>query len=131
MIDTEREAETQAEGEAGSRQGAGRGTQSRVSRTTPWAEAGAKPLGPPGLPQVVPFNETKYIIYLISKVLYKWRINLWNILFNLVVGHQMAVSWHIYCCLKSGFEHYLDLNKIYNKCLNHCLCNRCYVESYF
>ena len=42
--DTEREAETQAEGEAGSMQGAQCGTQSRVSRTTLWAEGGAKPL---------------------------------------------------------------------------------------
>ena len=37
MRDTEREAETQAEGEAGPMQGARRGTQSRVSRITPWA----------------------------------------------------------------------------------------------
>ena len=36
MRDTEEgEAETQAEGEAGSMQGARRGTQSRDSRTTP------------------------------------------------------------------------------------------------
>ena len=35
---------TQVEGEAGSLQGAQRGTQSRVSRITPWAEGGAKPL---------------------------------------------------------------------------------------
>ena len=34
----EREAETQAEGEAGSMQGARCGTQSRVSRITPWAK---------------------------------------------------------------------------------------------
>ena len=34
----EKEAETQAEGEAGSMQGAQRGTRSRVSRVTPWAE---------------------------------------------------------------------------------------------
>ena len=38
----EREAETQAEGEAGSMQGAYPGTQSRVSRITPWAADGAK-----------------------------------------------------------------------------------------
>ena len=38
MRDTEREAETQAEGEAGSMKEAQRGTQSRVSRITPWAE---------------------------------------------------------------------------------------------
>ena len=34
MRDTERKAETQAEGEAGSMQGAQRGTQSQVSRIT-------------------------------------------------------------------------------------------------
>ena len=38
FIDTEREAETQAEGEAGSLQGVRHGTRSRVSRITPWAE---------------------------------------------------------------------------------------------
>ena len=34
----EREAETQAEGEAGSMQGARHGTQSRDSRIMPWTE---------------------------------------------------------------------------------------------
>ena len=38
MRDTEREAEIQAEGEAGSMQAARRGTRSRVSRFRPWAE---------------------------------------------------------------------------------------------
>ena len=38
----EREAETQAEGEAGFIQGARHGTRSLVSRITPWAEGGAK-----------------------------------------------------------------------------------------
>ena len=42
----EKKAETQAEGEAGSMQGARRGTPSRVSRITPWAEGGTKPLSP-------------------------------------------------------------------------------------
>ena len=46
----EREAETQVEGEAGSMQGARRGTRSQVSRITPWAEGGAKPLSHPGCP---------------------------------------------------------------------------------
>ena len=43
MGDTEREreAETQAEGGAGSLQGARRGTPSQDSRITPWAEGGA------------------------------------------------------------------------------------------
>ena len=45
-----REAETQAEGEAGSVQEARCGTRSRVSAITPWAGSGAKPAEPPGLP---------------------------------------------------------------------------------
>ena len=43
----ERGAETLAEGEAGSMQGAQPGTWSRVSRITPWAEGGTKPLSNP------------------------------------------------------------------------------------
>ena len=50
MRETEREAETQAEGEAGSMQGTLCGTRSGVSRITPWAEGGAKPLGHQGCP---------------------------------------------------------------------------------
>ena len=48
MRDTEweREAETQAEGEVGSTQGARRGTWSQVLRIMPWAEGGAKLLSP-------------------------------------------------------------------------------------
>ena len=46
------EAETRAEGEAGSMQGAQCGTRSRVSRITPWAEGGAKPLSHPGCPRM-------------------------------------------------------------------------------
>ena len=48
MIEGERERE--AEGEAGSMQGAWHGTQSQVSRITPWAEGGAKPLSHLGWP---------------------------------------------------------------------------------
>ena len=44
MRDTEREAETQAEGEAGSMLGNRRGTRSWVSRVRPLAEGGTKPL---------------------------------------------------------------------------------------
>ena len=46
----EREGETQAEGEAGSMQGALHGTRSGVSRITFWAEGGAKTLRHPGCP---------------------------------------------------------------------------------
>ena len=56
--DCEREAETQAEGEAGSMQGAPRGTRSRVSRITIWAKGDAKPLSHPGSPKVL-FNIIK------------------------------------------------------------------------
>ena len=54
MRDTEgeeREAETQAEGEAGSVQGARRGTRSRVPRMTARAEGGAKPRCHRGCPE--------------------------------------------------------------------------------
>ena len=47
----EREAETQAEGETGSVQGAQRGTRSQISRIRPWAEGGAKPLSHWGCPK--------------------------------------------------------------------------------
>ena len=53
MRDTEREAETQAEREAGSMQGARCGTQSRVSRITPQAESGIKLLGHWSLSNVI------------------------------------------------------------------------------
>ena len=57
MTDTEREreAETQAEGEAGSMQGARRGTRSQISRITPRAKGGAKPLGHWGCPVCLSF----------------------------------------------------------------------------
>ena len=48
---TKREAETRAEGEAGSMQGARRRTRFWVSRITPWAEGGAKPLSLRGCPR--------------------------------------------------------------------------------
>ena len=50
MRDIEREAETQAVGEAGSRQGTRHGTGSWISRILPWAEGGAKPLKQWGCP---------------------------------------------------------------------------------
>ena len=47
---TQRDKETQAEGEAGSMQGTRRRTQSLVSRITPRAKGGAKLLGRQGCP---------------------------------------------------------------------------------
>ena len=64
MTDTHRErergAKTQAEGEAGSMQGAGPGSRSRDSGVTPWAEGGAKPLSHLGGPKRF-YNKMKYI----------------------------------------------------------------------
>ena len=51
MRDTEREAETQAEGEAGSTQEAQHGTRSRVSRITPQAEGSTEPISHQGCPE--------------------------------------------------------------------------------
>ena len=47
MIDIEREAETQEEGEAGSMPGARRGTRSRDSRIAPWAKGRRQTAEPP------------------------------------------------------------------------------------
>ena len=53
MRNIHREAETQAEGEAGSMLGARRGTRSRDSRMAPWAKGRrAKPLSNQGSPHV-------------------------------------------------------------------------------
>ena len=60
MEDTQREAETQAEGEAGFMQGARRGTRSRDPRVTSWAEGGAKPLSHPGFPNHCFFKNSFY-----------------------------------------------------------------------
>ena len=49
--ESEREAQTQAEREAGSTQEARCGTRSRVSRITPQAAGGAKPLHHRGCPK--------------------------------------------------------------------------------
>ena len=51
MREREIEAETQAEGEAGSMQGACRGTRSQVSRITPWVEGRHQTAEPPRDPQ--------------------------------------------------------------------------------
>ena len=47
VTEREREAETQAEGEAGSMQGAQRGIRSRVSRIAPWAKGRRQTAAPP------------------------------------------------------------------------------------
>ena len=56
MRDTGREAETQAEGEAGSMQGTRCGTKSQDSRITPWAEGRYSTTEPFGIPGRVSFD---------------------------------------------------------------------------
>ena len=68
----DREAETQAEGEAGSMQGAWRGTRSRVSRIMSGAEGGTKPLshwGCPVLQILFEMNCFKMIFFLLALIL--------------------------------------------------------------
>ena len=79
VTEREREAETQAEGEAGSMQGARRGTRSRVSRITPWAEGGAKPLSQLGCPISQTFktlNNVNVIIFaaiFLEPIVLNWK----------------------------------------------------------
>ena len=69
MIDTEREAETQTEGEAGSMQGAGCGTQSRNSRITPWTEGRCLiPLSHPGIPNIAVFIKQVSVAKVLPKL---------------------------------------------------------------
>ena len=56
MRDPEREAETQAEGDAGSMQGARCGTRSQDPRVTPRAEGRHPTTEPPGAPNALIFN---------------------------------------------------------------------------
>ena len=56
MRDTQIDAETPAEGEAGSTQGARCGTRSRVCRITPWAEGRHQTSEAPRHPKVGLFN---------------------------------------------------------------------------
>ena len=65
MKDTYTEREAQAEGEAGSMQGARRGTRSRVSRITPWAEGGAKPLSHRGCPYFLLLIAAQFVKHLL------------------------------------------------------------------
>ena len=52
MIEREREAETQEEGEVGSLPGAQRGTWSRDSRIVPWAKGRRQTAEPPRDPSI-------------------------------------------------------------------------------
>ena len=56
MRDTQREAEAQAEGEAGSVQGVQRGTRSRTLGSQPEPKADAQPLSHAGIAQLTLFT---------------------------------------------------------------------------
>ena len=75
MRDTQREeAETQAEGEAGSMQGARRRTRSQGPRVTAWTEGGAKPLSHPGIPPSDHFKSKKTTIRFRNSSNVTWRV---------------------------------------------------------
>ena len=63
----EREAETQAEGEAGSLQGARCGIRSRISRIAPWAKGRRQTAAPPRDPRTFilghPLNGSEVLVF--------------------------------------------------------------------
>ena len=61
-------AETQAEEEAGSMQGARRGTRSRVPRITPQASGGAQPLRHRGCPKVLHSYQEAILSHYLKKL---------------------------------------------------------------
>ena len=58
----ERDAETQAEGEAGSMQGAWRGIRSQVSRIVPWAKGRRQTAVPPRDPSLSYIVKTFHLL---------------------------------------------------------------------
>ena len=60
MRETDREAETQAEGEAGSIQRARCGTPSQVSRSTCWVKGRRSTAEPPKRPSTEIYKKIKY-----------------------------------------------------------------------
>ena len=73
MRDTEREAETQAEGEAGPPQGAQCGTRSRDPGSHLGPKAGAKPLSHPGIPLIDFSSKVQTTLFIISELLLSWN----------------------------------------------------------
>ena len=71
MEDTEKEAETQAEEEAGSMRGAQHRTRSWVSRIRPWAEGSTELLSHPGCP--VLFFKDLFIYFRGSVCMREWE----------------------------------------------------------
>ena len=63
MKGTDRERDTQAEGEAGSMQGARCGTGSWDSRIRPWAEGSTKLLSHPEIPKFLKLRDILKILY--------------------------------------------------------------------
>ena len=66
MKDTQRERERQAGGEAGSMQGAQRGTQSQDPRTSPWAEGRHLTAKPPRRPFPIPLVFNQKVLFSLS-----------------------------------------------------------------
>ena len=85
-IQKEREAETLAEGEAGSTQGARHETRSQVSRIRPWAEGGAKLLSHPGCPILYPFRRLSFVLLIVSFAVCELLFSAFSVHYNPLVG---------------------------------------------
>ena len=89
FIQREREAESQAEGEAGPMQGARCGTRSWVSRITPRAAGGAKPLRHWGCPHFVFFN----LIFFVSIFFFLLALWIYPVTLFWLAGFLLKISW--------------------------------------
>ena len=83
MRDTEREAETQAEGEAGSIQGARCKTRSQDLGITPWAQGDTKPLSHPGIPVItVSFFLFVFLFIIFFEIAFSFQLLVINIYYG-------------------------------------------------
>ena len=120
-IQRKRERQTQAEGEAGSTQGARLGTRSQVPRIMPWAEDSAKPLSRWGCPPLS-MLETHlcggvHVSSLLCRILAQasclfssfsfwlifWSLSMFCFTYAASVSHLGHESWWIHIRITSGY----------------------------
>ena len=90
MRDTQREAETQAEREAGSTQGVRCGTPTQDPRITPWAEGRRSTTEPPMCPSSIFILNTMNVL----DTLYIYLLAKYNIVAQLCQG-LLGVGWGV------------------------------------
>ena len=91
MRDTLREAETQAEGEAGFSQGAQRRTRSWDSGIRPWAKGRRSTAEPPGHPLFESFYR-EWMLYFVHAFYTSIEMIRWFLLFLLLMWHIMSID---------------------------------------